>query len=82
MCTNCGGEAAHGHWWMLHRWVMEEWVNMGAFVSASNMFAQTAPLFADVKDVAIPIDPVHDMFLVVEDGLSFDSESCMGQTWV
>ena len=64
-------EAALGHWWILYHRVRNEWVEMGAFVSARHLMNQTFPLFAEVVDVAIPVNPSHTMKLVVEDGPYF-----------
>ncbi len=61
----------HGHRWMLYHWVGGEWVNMGAFASAGRLIAHAAPLFAEVLDVAIPVDPVQAVQLVVEEGPDF-----------
>ena len=64
-------EADHGHWWILYRRMRDEWVEMEAFASVGSLHALPQPLVAVVVDVAIPVDPSHTIFLVVEDGVYF-----------
>ncbi len=61
-------EAGQCYWWILYHWLEDGWLDMGAFVSACNLMVQTAPLFAEVSNVAITVDPHHAVLLVVEDG--------------
>jgi hypothetical protein len=64
-------EAALGHWWILYHHVLNEWVEMGAFISAHHLIPQTFPLFAEMRDMAISVNPLHTMKLVVENGPYF-----------
>jgi hypothetical protein len=66
MCSEFGeqeasvqDEEAHGHWWLLYQLLRDEWVNVGEFVSAGHLILWTAPLFTEVIDVAIPVDPLQ-----------------------
>jgi hypothetical protein len=75
-------EGDHGRWWLLYHWVGNVWVNMGEFVSAVCMAVWTAPLFAEVVDVAIPVDPLQTVQLVVEEGYGFLWWVVYGTSWV
>jgi hypothetical protein len=58
---------SRGHWWILYHQVRGDWVELGTFLSVGNLVAHAPSLFAEVRDVAIPVDPLYSMLLVVED---------------
>ena len=59
---------AYGHWWLIYRLVENDWVTLGRFFSNGRLTPGSISLFAEIVDVAHPVDPRHRMKLVVEDG--------------
>ena len=55
------------HWWLVYRWMQDEWVLMGAFRSEGDLVPQTAARYAEVIDVALPVNPRQTTWLVVEE---------------
>ena len=55
------------HWWLVYRWMQDEWVLMGAFRSEGDLVPQTAARYAEVIDVALPVNPRQTTWLAVEE---------------
>ena len=55
------------HWWVVYRWYRGRWVLMGSFQSAGQLVPQTVGLYAEVVDVAVPVDAQQATRLVVEE---------------
>ena len=56
-----------GRWWILYLLVGHEWVLMGTFVVDDERVLTTLPRFAEVVDVAVPVDPLQPFYVVVEE---------------
>jgi hypothetical protein len=63
--------ARMNHWWIVHRFVQEGWIVMGAFHSDWELVLQTVPRYAEVVDVAVPVNPRQRTRLVVEEDERF-----------
>jgi hypothetical protein len=59
------------HWWVVYRRVQDRWVQMGAFHSVESLVLHTAPRYAEVVDVALPVNPRQANWLVVEEDERF-----------
>jgi hypothetical protein len=55
------------HWWLVYRWYRGRWVLMGAFLSAGQLVLQAVGRYAEVVEVALPVDPQQTVRLVVEE---------------
>jgi hypothetical protein len=55
------------HWWLVYRWMQVGWVLMGAFRSEGDLVLRTVARYAEVVDVALPVDPRQASWLVVEE---------------
>jgi hypothetical protein len=60
-------ELIAGRWWVLYLLRDFGWVVMGTFVVDDELVLRTVPLFAEVVDVAVPVDPRQPFYLVVEE---------------
>jgi len=60
-------ESVAGRWWVMYLLRDFGWVVMGTFVVDDELVLWTVPLFADVTDVAVPVDPQQPFYLVVEE---------------
>ena len=63
--------ARMNHWWLIYWLVHERWVLMGAFQSLGQLVLQTVPCYAEVVDVALPVNPRQTTRLVVEEDERF-----------
>jgi hypothetical protein len=59
--------ARMNHWRLVYRRVQDRWVQMEAFYSVGSLVLQTAPRYAEVVDVALPVNPRQANWLVVEE---------------
>ena len=59
------------HWWIVHRFVQESWIVLGAFHSDWELVLQTVPRYAEVVDVAVTVNPRQRTRLVVEEDGQF-----------
>jgi hypothetical protein len=59
--------SAEGRWWVLYLMEDAGWLVMGTFVVDDERVLSTVPRFAEVVDVAVPVDGRHPFYLVVEE---------------
>jgi hypothetical protein len=60
-------ESIAGRWWVLYLLRDTGWVVMGTFVVDDERVLRTVPLFTEVVDVAVPVDPRQPFYFVVEE---------------
>jgi hypothetical protein len=59
--------SGEGRWWVLYLMGDSDWLVMGTFVVDDERVLSTVPRFAEVVDVAVPVDGRHPFYLVVEE---------------